>query len=71
MKPEEEEDPPPLGGPTWAGAGPTLKQIKAELERATTMIGPKSRMGCSPIFSNFSNIDLSSKVKDSNVFKPI
>jgi hypothetical protein len=70
MQPKEEED--PLGGLTWAGGGPTWKEkyIKGELERAARMTGPKSRMGCNTILSNFSNKDLSSNVKDSNVFKP-
>jgi hypothetical protein len=54
--------------------GPELgqrgKNIKGEMEQAARMTGPKSRMDCSTILSNFSKKDLSSKVKDSNVVKP-
>jgi hypothetical protein len=68
MQPEEEED--PLG---WADLGRSWANVKKNQRRVGA--GRKDdwakiKNGMQHYFSNFLNKDLSSKVNDSNVFKP-
>jgi hypothetical protein len=57
-------------GPKWA----TLARLRlgqhGKIKKMSWGHRTKLAMGCEKIFSQFSNKDLSFKIKDSNAFKP-